>query len=93
MAAIDGIKKKIDPGDPVDENIYHLTPERRKQLGIKELPRSLDEALDELESDKEFLKPVFNSSILDTYIELKREEARTLQMFPHPMEFYYYLDV
>jgi len=53
----------------------------------------LDEALDELESDKEFLKPVFNSSILDTYIELKREEARTLQMFPHPMEFYYYLDV
>ncbi|TRM85624.1 type I glutamate--ammonia ligase, partial [Sulfolobus sp. A20-N-G8] len=52
MAAIDGVKKKMDPGDPVDENIYHLTPERRKQLGIKELPRSLDEALDELESDK-----------------------------------------
>ncbi|MFP3164865.1 MAG: type I glutamate--ammonia ligase [Acidianus sp.] len=92
MAALDGVNKKIDPGDPVDENIYHLTPEKRKQLGIKELPRSLDEALDELESDKEFLKPVFNSTILDTYIDLKREEAKTLQMYPHPMELYYYLD-
>lgn len=92
MAALDGVNKKIDPGDPIDENIYHLTPERRKQLGVKELPRSLDEALDELESDNEFLKPVFNSSLLETYIELKREEARTLQMYPHPMELYYYLD-
>ncbi len=92
MAAIDGVKKKMDPGDPVDENIYHLTPERRKQLGIKELPRSLDEALDELESDKEFLKPVFNSSLLDTYIDLKRDESRTLQGYPHPMELYFYLD-
>ncbi|MEM3939861.1 MAG: type I glutamate--ammonia ligase [Saccharolobus sp.] len=92
MAALDGVNKKIDPGDPVDENIYHLTPERRRQLGIKELPRSLDEALDELESDKEFLKPVFNSSILDTYIDLKREESRNLQGYPHPMEIYYYLD-
>ncbi|TRM86496.1 type I glutamate--ammonia ligase, partial [Sulfolobus sp. A20-N-G8] len=58
----------------------------------KELPRSLDEALDELESDKEFLKPVFNSSLLDTYIDLKRDEARTLQGYPHPMELYFYLD-
>nr|CAA37352.1 glutamine synthetase [Saccharolobus solfataricus] len=92
MAALDGVNKKIDPGDPVDENIYHLTPEKRRQLGIKELPRSLNEALDELESDKEFLKPVFNSSILDTYIDLKRDEARSLQGYPHPMELYYYLD-
>ncbi len=92
MAGLDGVNKKIDPGDPVDENIYHLSPEKRKSLGIKELPRSLDEALDELESDNEFLKPVFNSSILSTYIDLKREEAKTLQMYPHPMELYYYLD-
>lgn len=92
-AALDGVKKKIDPGNPVDTNIYHLTPEKRKELGIKELPRSLDEALDELESDTEFLKPIFNSSILETFIDLKREESRTLQMYPHPMEIYYYLDV
>jgi len=92
MAALDGVNKKMDPGDPVDENIYHLTPERRKQLDIRELPRSLDEALDELESDMEFLKPVFNSSILDTYISLKRDETRALAQYPHPMEMYYYLD-
>lgn len=93
MAAVDGVKKKKDPGDPVDENIYHLSAEKRKALNIKELPRSLDEALDELESDNEYLKPVFNSAILQTYIDLKREEARALQMYPHPMELYYYLDV
>jgi len=92
MAALDGIKKKIDPGDPVDENVYHMSKERKEQLKIRELPRSLDEALDELESDNEFLKPVFNSSIINAYIDLKREEARTLQQYPHPMEFYYYLD-
>ncbi|EZQ06888.1 glutamine synthetase [Candidatus Acidianus copahuensis] len=92
MAALDGVKNKIDPGDPIDENIYHLTAEKRKQLGIGELPRSLDEALDELEADKEFLKPVFNSSLLDVYIDLKREETKAMQMYPHPMELYYYLD-
>jgi glutamine synthetase len=92
-AAIDGVRKKREPGDPVDENIYHLTPQRRRQLGIRELPRSLDEALDELESDNEFLKPIFNSSILETYVEMKRNEARTLAMYPHPMEVYSYLDV
>jgi glutamine synthetase len=92
MAALDGVNKKMDPGDPVDENIYHLTPEKRREKGIRELPRSLDEALDELESDKEFLKPVFSNSIIDTYIDLKRQEAKTLQMYPHPMELYYYLD-
>ena len=92
MAALDGIKKKIDPGDPVDENIYHMSKERKEQLKIKELPRSLEEALDELESDNEFLKPVFNSSIINTYIDLKRDESRTLQQYPHPMELYYYLD-
>lgn len=92
MAAVDGIRKKKDPGDPVDENIYHLSAEKKKALNIKELPRSLDEALDELESDNEYLKPVFNSALLQTYIDLKREEAKTLQMYPHPMELYYYLD-
>lgn len=92
-AALDGIKKKIDPGSPVDENIYHLTAERRKQLGVGELPRSLHEALDELESDHEFLKPIFNSSILETFIDLKRSEAMNMSMYPHPMELYYYLDV
>jgi len=92
MAGLDGVNKKIDPGDPVDDNIYHMTLERRRQLGIKSLPGSLQEALDELESDNEFLKPVFNRSILEKYIEIKREEAVRLSMYPHPMEVFSYLD-
>ncbi|HUB92670.1 MAG TPA: type I glutamate--ammonia ligase [Candidatus Saccharimonadales bacterium] len=92
MAALDGVKKKREPGMSTDENIYHLTKERRKQMKIKELPGSLTEALNELESDSEFLKPVFDSSFLDAYIDLKREEISTLQAHPHPMEVYYYLD-
>lgn len=91
-AAIDGIKSKTEPGEAVEENIYHISAEKRKDLGIREIPRSLDEALDELEADSNFLKPVFNSQIIDQYVELKRSEARTMAMYPHPMEMYYYLD-
>ncbi len=93
MAALDGVKKKIDPGNPVvNENIYHMSPERRRSLGIRELPRSLDEALDELESDKEFLKPVVGPEFLDTYMELKRQECRMIAQHPHPIEFLHYMD-
>ena len=91
-AALDGIAKKIDPGDPLEENIFHLSQARRRELKIRELPRSLDEALDEIESDHAFLKPVFSQSIIDTFIELKRDETRNLAMYPHPMELYYYFD-
>jgi glutamine synthetase len=93
MAAMDGINKKIEPAEHVDENIYHLSKDRRKELKIGELPRSLDDALDDLESDSAFLKPVFNDSLLDSYIELKRDETMTMSQYPHPMELYYYLDV
>lgn len=92
-AGLDGIKKKTDPGDPVDENIYLMPPSKRRQLRIKELPRSLWEALDELESDNEFLKPVFNREVLETYIEVKREECRKIEMYPTPAEIYMYLNV
>ncbi|ADM27753.1 glutamine synthetase, type I [Ignisphaera aggregans DSM 17230] len=93
LAGLDGVKKKISPGDPVDENIYKLSPERRKALGVKELPRSLDEALDELESDYEWLKPIFSQDLIESYIELKREEARKIMSYPTPIEIYHYLDV
>ncbi len=93
MAALDGIKRKRDPGTSTDENIYHLSRQKRKELGIGELPRSLTEALDELGADSGFLKPVFNSSLIETYMELKREEVDALAQHPHPMEVYYYLDV
>ena len=64
LAGLDGVKKKLDPGDPVDENIYLMTPEKRRSLGIKSLPGSLEEALQELETDHEFLKPAFSDSII-----------------------------
>lgn len=53
-AGLDGIRRKIDPGYPIDKNIYGLTTERRKQLGIKELSGSLKEAVECLKSDREF---------------------------------------
>jgi glutamine synthetase len=93
LAGLDGVRRKIEPPAPVDENIYKLTPAKRKQLGIRELPGSLGEALDCLESDRAFLKPSFAASLIDTYIELKREEQLELNLRPHPYEFYRYLDV
>ncbi len=93
LAGLDGVRKKIDPGDPVDENIYHMTPEKRRELGIKVLPRSLEEALDELESDNEFLKPVFPQSLLEAYVELKRKEIDLTRMYPSPVEIMLYHDV
>jgi len=93
LAGLDGIKRKMEPPPPVDENIYKLSPGKRKSLGIRELPGSLGEALDCLESDRAFLKPAFADSLLDTYIELKREEQLELNLRPHPYEFYRYLDV
>jgi len=93
MAGLDGIKRKIDPGDPVDTNIYHLTPERRRELGIKELPGSLLEAIESLESDREFLKPVFTDDVIDTIIDLERKAYLEIAIRPHPHEFYLYFDV
>jgi glutamine synthetase len=93
MAGLDGIRRKLEPPAPVDENIYKLTPAKRKQLGIRELPGSLGEALDCLESDSDFLKPAFAASLLDTYVEMKRQEQLELNLRPHPYEFYRYLDV
>jgi len=93
LAGMDGVRKKIDPGDPVDENVYKMSVEKRKSLGIKELPRSLDEALDELECDHEWLKPAFPTELIESYIELKRAEARELAKYVSPAEVYYYIDV
>jgi glutamine synthetase len=93
MAGLDGIKRKIEPGDPVDENIYHLTAHRKQQLGIRELPGSLKEALEELRSDTEFLKPVFSAALIDAYLELKTQEWREESIRPTPHEYYQYFDI
>lgn len=93
MAGIDGIKRKIDPGDPIDANIYKLTPEARREYGIKQLPTSLIEAVEELESDKEFLKPVFASELIETIIDIEKTMHLQVYSMPHPYEFYLYFDV
>ncbi|BEP17566.1 type I glutamate--ammonia ligase [Pyrofollis japonicus] len=92
-AGLDGIKKKIDPGDPVDKNVYTMSEEEKKRLGIKELPRSLDEALDELESDNDFLKPIFTKEVIEGFVEQKRQESREINSYPSPIEVYTYFTI
>ncbi|MGC8679334.1 MAG: type I glutamate--ammonia ligase [Fervidicoccaceae archaeon] len=93
LAGLDGIKKKIEPGDPVDENIYHMPQEKIRELGIERLPSSLEQALGELETDYEFLLPAFTKSVIDAYLEMKREELRKLNSLISPAEMYYYLNI
>ena len=93
MAGLDGIKKKIDPGSPVDEDIYKLSPEKRKSLGVKELPGSLKEALECLQSDKNFLNHVFTDDFLEKHIEFKKDEHLQVSLRPIPLEFLMYLNV
>jgi glutamine synthetase len=92
-AGLDGIKKKIDIGDPVDEDIYKLSPERRRQLGVRELPGSLKEAMEELKSDRDYLKPIFTDEGIDKIIENGMKEYLEIAIRPHPHEFYLYFDI
>ncbi|MBW2424584.1 MAG: type I glutamate--ammonia ligase [Deltaproteobacteria bacterium] len=94
MAGIDGIENKIDPGEPLDKNIYALSPEELEN--IPSMPGSLDEALDELEADHEFLLKgdVFTNDAIETWVEYKREnEVNPVRMRPHPHEFELYFDI
>ncbi len=94
MAVIDGIQNKIDPGDPLDKNIYNLPPEELAE--IPSAPGSLDEALEALKADQEFLKKgdVFTQDAIDMWIEYKTEnEVNDIKLRPHPHEFYLYYDI
>ena len=87
MAGLDGIKNQIDPGAPSDKDLYDLPPEEEKL--IPQVCSSLDQALEALDADREFLKAggVMNDDFIDAYIELKMEEVNKLRMTPHPVEF------
>ena len=87
MAGLDGIENKIDPGGPMDKNLYDLPP--REQKRVPEVCGSLKEALDHLDKDRAFLKKsaVMDDDFIDAYIELKMEEVMRLQLHPHPVEF------
>jgi len=94
MAGIDGIKNKIDPGPPMDKNIYDLSESDQKK--VKTVPGSLEESLDALEKDQKFLLQgnVFTQDLIDTWISYKREnEIDPLRLRPHPYEFYLYYDL
>ena len=94
MAGLDGIENKIDPGDPMDKDIYAMG--REELADIPTLPGSLDEALDALDADHDFMLKgdVFTQDLIDTWIEYKREnETDQLRLRPHPYELYMYYDV
>jgi len=94
MAGIDGIQRKLDPGDPFDKDLYSLSPEELK--GVPTVPGSLDGALEALEADHEFLLKgdVFTKDIIEEWVSFKREnEINPMRLRPTPLEFDLYYDV
>jgi len=87
MAGLDGVQNKIHPGEPATKDLYHLPPEEDAQ--IPTVCASLEEALANLDKDREFLTRggVFSDDWIDAYIALKMEEVNKLRMTPHPAEF------
>ncbi|MCX7662025.1 MAG: glutamine synthetase, partial [Candidatus Omnitrophica bacterium] len=84
----------IDPGEPLDKNIYELTPEEAKR--VPTVPASLEEALEALEQDHKYLLKgdVFTSDVIEAWIKYKREkEIDAVRLRPHPYEFYLYFDI
>lgn len=93
MAAIDGVKNKIDPGEPLDVNIYHL--DQTELAKYNKTPGSLAEAIDALEEDYKFLTEggVFTDDLVQMWIKWKREEEiDPMALRPHPHEFHLYYD-
>ncbi|MDH3661432.1 MAG: glutamine synthetase, partial [Alphaproteobacteria bacterium] len=93
MAGLDGIARQIDPGEPMDRNLYDLPANE-----IEEMPtvcRTLDQALSALDRDRAFLTQgeVFSDGVVDAYIALKRREIEALEAVPHPVEYQLYYSV
>jgi glutamine synthetase len=94
MAGLDGIRNKIEPPKPIDKNLYELEPEEAAK--VKSMPGSLDQALDALEKDHEFLLrgDVFTKDVIETWLEYKRKhEVDAIRLRPHPWEFALYFDI
>ena len=94
MAGIDGIQNRIDPGEPMDKDLYDLPPEEKAL--IPQMPGSLEQALQALEKDYEFLTKggVFTEDVIQTWIAYKRNrEVIEVNLRPHPYEFHLYFDI
>ena len=95
MAMLDGIQNRIDPGTPLDRDIYEMSKEEMRLAGIGTTPGSLEEALLALEADEAFLTrgDVFTDDVIRTWVDYKREnEVDPLRLRPHPHEFHLYYD-
>jgi glutamine synthetase len=94
MAGLDGIKRTIEPPDPIDLDLYDLPEDVAAQ--VSQVPGSLDEVLTALEKDHEFLLEggVFTPDLIETWVSFKRErEITAVNLRPHPWEFYLYYDI
>ncbi len=94
LAGLDGIENKTDPGEPLDKDIYDLSPEELK--GVPSLPGSLEESLRALEKDHQFLLKgdVFTEEVIELWIDYKmKNEVNAIRMRPHPYEFALYYDI
>jgi glutamine synthetase len=92
-AMLDGIENRVDPGDPLDRDIYEMT--REELAETPQTPASLEQALDALDEDHEFLtkSEVFTGDLIRTWIDYKtNHEVNELKLRPHPYEFYLYYD-
>src|SRR5262245_14446133 len=95
MAMLDGIQNRIDPGPPLDRDIYEMSKEEMHEAGTRTTPGSLDEALIALEADHAFLTrgDVFTDDVIRTWVDYKRDnEVDPLRLRPHPYEFHLYYD-
>ncbi len=93
MAGLDGVVNEIDPGEPIDKDLYDLPPEEAAK--VRQVPGSLEEVLDALEEDHDFLLQgdVFTPDVIEKWIDYKRtNEVDPVRLRPHPYEFYLYLD-
>ena len=94
MAGLDGIQNRIDPGEPLDKDIYDLPPEEKAL--VPSTPGSLEEVLKALEEDHDYLLKgdVFTEDLVETWIDYKKtRELDAVRLRPHPYEFYLYFDM
>jgi len=93
MAGLDGVINKIEPPAPMDVDLYELEGEAKKK--VKQTPGSLEEVLDALDADRDFLMrgDVFTEDLIETWLAFKRDSAKQVALRPHPYEFYLYSDV
>jgi glutamine synthetase len=91
-AGLDGIRRKIEPPEPTEEDVYHMTKEERTRKGIKVLPANLGEALTELEKDR-YLRDSLGKEFCDKYLQIKSKEWRDFNTTVHEWERKKYLDV